>query len=377
MGCGRLSQSLYDYCIKNGQKDLLRQWDKTANLPLTPETVASGSSRNIRWICEKGHTFVTTPCARIVRHMGCPICAGKRILTGYNDLKTLYPELMDEWNEKKNGALKPDEISPHTQRKAWWICQKCGYEWYTAVNNRTVPRSTGCPVCTGKITVPGINDLVTQFPEIAKRWHPTKNGELKPSMVTFGSRKKVWWVCQKGHKYYAAISSQQEQGGCPICAGKKTLAGFNDFASHYPELIQEWDYERNGDLKPDDVTVSCNKKVWWKCEKGHEWQAPVASRSSGRGCPYCKNRLVWQGYNDLASQFPDLEKEWNYKRNGDLTPDMVTYGSCKKVWWICAEGHEWQARIQTRTGPQRCGCRECYNDFARTGKSRKKKNSRN
>ena len=348
------------------------QWDKKANLPLTPKTVTSGSSRRIHWLCEKGHAFVSTPCARIARNTGCPVCAGKRIITGYNDLKTLYPELVDEWNNEKNGSLKVDEISPYTHRKAWWKCKKCGYEWCTAVNNRAKPRATGCPVCAGRTVVPGINDLATQFPEIAGRWHPTKNGDLKPSMVTYGSRKKVWWKCEKGHEYHAVISSQP-RSGCPVCAGKKVLSEFNDFASHYSELITEWNCERNGGLKPDEVTVSCNKIVWWRCDKGHEWQATVSSRSRGSGCPYCTNRLVLKGFNDLESQCPELVKEWNYERNGDLKPNMVTRGSCKKVWWRCDKGHEWQAKVYSRTQPRKCGCRECYHDFVRTGKTRKKR----
>ena len=371
-GGERVRQSLYDYCIENRRKDLLKQWDKNANLPLSPKTVTKGSSRRIYWICKNGHSFVAAPCDRIVRNTGCPVCAGKKIVSGINDLATLFPELLPEWNETKNEGLQPETISPYTHRKAWWTCAKCGHEWQTQVNSRVGPSADGCPVCAGKVAAPGVNDLASCRPEIAKRWHPTKNGSLTPDMVTGGSTKKVWWQCEKGHEYEATIGSQSKNG-CPVCSGKKVLAGFNDLASLNPKLAKEWNNERNGDLKPDAVTVSCNKKVWWKCEKGHEWQTTISSRSGGTGCPYCANYFLLKGFNDLASQCPELAREWNYARNGELKPDMVIRGTSKKVWWICDRGHEWQATISSRSGPQKCGCRECYNDFARTGRSRRKK----
>ena len=107
----------------------------------------------------------------------------------------------------------------------------------------------------------------------------------------------------------------------------------------------------NGGLMPSDLCAQSNKRVWWKCQKGHEWQAPVNGRTGKekRGCPICANHTTLQGYNDLASMFPDIAREWNIERNGDLSPEKVVYGSGKRVWWKCDNGHEWQARIVDRT----------------------------
>ena len=91
-----------------------------------------------------------------------------------------------------------------------------------------------------------------------------------------------------------------------------------------------------------------DKKVWWKCSKGHEWQASISHRSQGRGCPYCSGRKTLKGYNDLQTINPAVAKEWNYEKNNGLMPADVTPNSDIKAWWKCSNGHEWQATIGSR-----------------------------
>ena len=125
------------------------------------------------------------------------------------------------------------------------------------------------------------------IPALAKEWHPTKNNDLLPKHCTPKSSKKVWWVCQKGHEWKASIAGRNSDGrGCPYCSGRKptkekTLAVVN------PALAKEWHPHKNNDLTPYDVSRYSNKKVWWTCQKGHEWEATVGNRTIGRGCPHC------------------------------------------------------------------------------------------
>ena len=65
------------------------------------------------------------------------------------------------------------------------------------------------------------------------------------------------------------------------------LKGYNDLETLNPTLAKEWNYEKNSGLKPEDVMPNSSKKVWWKCQNGHEWQATINNRSNGRGCPKC------------------------------------------------------------------------------------------
>ena len=141
------------------------------------------------------------------------------------------------------------------------------------------------------------------------------------------------------------------------------------YVSDNARLMAEWNWEKNNELgfDPNKLTCGSDKKPWWKCEKGHEWQATISSRNSGCKCPYCAGLLVIKGENDLQTLNPSLAEEWNCEKNGDLTPANVSPYSHKKIWWKCQNGHEWQARIGNRNRGN--GCPECAK------KRRKKKNT--
>ena len=69
--------------------------------------------------------------------------------------------------------------------------------------------------------------------------------------------------------------------------------------------------------------------VWWRCEKGHEWQARLFWRTKmGNGCPYCCNQKILTGYNDLATIAPELVQEWDFDKN-DKTPYEVAPNTTK------------------------------------------------
>lgn len=198
--------------------------------------------------------------------------------------------------------------------------------------------------------IKGENDLATLNPVLAKEWHPTENGNLKPEDVTPGSGKEVWWLCPEGHPYRMVVNQRAKRGdGCPYCSGHRALKGVNDLATTHPALAKEWNYEQNGSLTPHDVTAGSRKKVWWLCEKGHAYEQLIVKRSNrGDSCPYCSGHKVLRAFNDLATVNPRLAKEWHPTENGDLTPFDVTAGSGKRVWWLCPLGHAYQATIHDR-----------------------------
>lgn len=196
-------------------------------------------------------------------------------------------------------------------------------------------------------------------PELPEQWHPEKNGSLTPQDVTYGSKRKVWWRCERGHDWQAMVANRTRNGtGCPYCAGKKVLPGFNDLRTRNPSLAAQWHPTKNGDLSPEIVNPGSGQKAWWQCGRGHEWQAVVKSRAEGAGCPVCSNQVVLLGENDLASTRPELAAEWHPTKNKALTPENVTAGSAKKVWWQCPDGHEWRAMISARSG-KNSGCPVC------------------
>ena len=134
-----------------------------------------------------------------------------------------HPIISSEWDYDKNYPLRPENFSYGSKNKSWWLCPN-GHSYKAAIGERTnKSRPTGCPYCSGR-KASKENNLLIIFPEIAKEWHPTKNGGLTPRDVTSKSDKKVWWQCHKGHSYNAIIKNRTiAKSRCPFCSGKKSL----------------------------------------------------------------------------------------------------------------------------------------------------------
>jgi hypothetical protein len=246
----------------------------------------------------------------------------------------------------------------------WWKCPNgSDHEWQTRVGHRTNRHfKSGCPFCRG-LQVSITNSLSTLFPEIAKQWHPTKNGQITPEQVVAGSNKQYWWKCPNGsdHEWRVKVNSRTSfQTGCPFCVGKQ-VSVTNSLATRFPEIAKQWHHTKNGSLTPEQIVSGSNTKYWWKCPNGldHEWFTSANKRvSAGHNCPFCGNQKV-SVTNSLATCFPDIAKQWHPTKNGNLNPDQVIAGSEKKVWWRCEidPSHSWEAMVyRTKLG---FGCPTC------------------
>lgn len=269
-----------------------------------------------------------------------------------NSILNSNPELCKEWNYKKNKNIKPDMISYSSAKKVWWTCPVCNNDYMASVYSRY--NGTNCPYCTNKILINGTNDLVTTNPDLAKEWNYKKNNK-KPTEVFAGGKDKVWWICSKcGYEWQAALFARNNGAGCPVCTNRVLVSGKNDLATTNPDLLKEWDYDKN-DILPTEVVAGSRSIVWWKCKKNHSYSSRLVDKKNGGRCPYCCNQKVLTGYNDLATTNPSLAKEWNYKKNLNISPNNVTSGSKKKVWWVCSKcGYEWQAQIVNRNHGTNC-----------------------
>lgn len=330
--------------------ELSKQWHPTKNLNIKPDMIKPSSNKKFWWLCDKGHEWEAVIGSR-AKGKNCPYCSGRFVLPE-NCLETLNPELSKQWHPTKNGTFTPRNVKTGTHKKVWWLCEK-GHEWKATIFSRT--SGVGCPYCMNK-SVNAENCLQTTKPLLASQWHPNKNGKLTPYDVSSGSGKKVWWLCEKKHEWEAPIAARSNGRGCPYCSGRRA-SNENCLQTVNPELSSQWFYGKNGSLTPEDVGSHSNKKVWWRCEKGHEWEAVIASRTNGKGCPYCSGRFAHEG-NSLQSLYPTLSAQWHKTKNGSLTPDRVTVGSKKKAWWVCDNGHEWEATVYNRAKLGR-GCPYC------------------
>lgn len=568
--------------LKTIQPSLVKEWNYEKNKGLLPNEIGAGSSVKVWWKCEKGHEWEAIISSR-VKGVGCPYCSNRKVLGGYNDLLSQYPNVAEEWDYEKNNLLRPEYVVFGSNKSVWWKCSKCGHSWKTiiyvrtingtkcpkcemelkktrsfyreipkeeeslekmcpelmnewaydlngkllpsqlkkksgkkvwwrcekghiwqcTVDQRTKENGTKCPVCrqayhisfaekaiayylekeglfvyqnfrpdflkgkevdiflpkykiaieydgefahknaerdiekdrlcceggvsvihirqigcpkiksteralyyelenntvlslnqaiqfvfdffkiksTDLIDVEGERSAIYEYmdiqeknnslqickPEIAQEWDYEKNGYLKPMHVSVYSNQKVWWRCRAGHQWKAQINSRTRGSGCPYCSGKYIIIGENDIRTTNPELICEWNYEKNGDKKPEMFSKGSEEKVWWKCREGHEWEAVIYSRVAGKGCPICSGNQLLTGYNDLVTLYPKIASEWSYEKNGELKPEFVHGNAKRKVWWKCKKGHEWEAAVYHRTGEKATGCPYCNNSRVLTG----------
>ena len=133
------------------------------------------------------------------------------------------------------------------------------------------------------------NSLAEVHPELVSEWSE-KNLPLTPDDITFGSNKKVWWKGTCGHEWQTSVKARSNGEKCPICSGARVIAGINDLATLEPLLAKQW--SKKNKIKPTEVSIGSHKKVIWRCEKGHEWEAAVKSRTINKtGCPYCSGYI--------------------------------------------------------------------------------------
>lgn len=172
---------------------------------------------------------------------------------------------------------------------------------------------------------------VIDTPEWMDDWNWSKNNDagILPADISASSKKKVFWKCHACGGEWETAPQYRKRNGCPYCANFKALPGYNDLRTLFPDIAAEWDAQKNGSLFPENVTKGSGKKVWWICPKGHSYDMYVFERVKGGNCPFCNNRRVLCGYNDLQTLRPEIAQTWHPVLNECLTPEDVIPGTKK------------------------------------------------
>lgn len=404
--------------------EIAKEWDYEKNETLKPSDITSQSSQKVWWICPNGHSYKSSVSHKVYGR-GCPKCSkeksisfpekaivyylnkvSSKVIESYQPL-FLNGKEIDIYIKDKNIGIEYDGANWHKDINRDLEKNKLCYENDTPLYRI---REKNCPILNSsskdiylenddnyESLNKAIHDFIVKiynknidvniendkieilklvsytikqksleflFPEIAKEWNYEKNMGLLPSQFYATSSRKVWWICPKGHSYECTISHRTtDNNGCPYCSNQKVLVGYNDLATTNPEILKEWNYNKNNelDILPTKVFKGSHKKVWWICNENHEWQASISNRIKGRGCPVCSNRLIVKGINDLTTTHKEILKMWDYKKNmeDNILPEKLSYGSSQKVWWICPNcSNKWKQRINHIVNGT--GCPNCH-----------------
>ncbi len=352
------------------------------------------------------------------------------------------PYLLAEWDYERN-EKGPEEYYPSSSKKAFWKCPKCGYRYESKINNKANGRKCAC--CQRKIVVAGINDLATTHPEIAAEWDYEKNGDVKPSDVLAGSGKPYYWTCSEGHSYKATPNHRTSAGretNCPVCvSGRQTSfaeqAVFFYVKKVFPDAVNRYKDIFDNSMELDiyipsiKTAIEYDGEAWHKKEKRerekrkynicrkngihlirlmekpadgildtanesisildgpmyeHKHLEKVIRLLLDRIDPESnsftrKNPLQFHSKVDinldrdemeirnymtkvkdsLQDLFPNIAKEWDYEKNGNVTPDKVKPGTDDKYWWICPEcKNSYLSSVSHRTAKTKpTACPQC------------------
>lgn len=359
--------------------ELLKLWnyEKNNEIGITPDSVTEVSGKKAWWKCEKGHEWFTT-IAHITYGRRCPQCNCGR--------STSFPEQAIFYYLKKMDTscinryrLDNNELDIFIPSKNVGI-EYNGYRWHDEEKSihdhfkREFFEEHGIKVISvvevskknakfGSMSLANhdiyyVNDdddegLADTIMELVKdifdkdiavdidtsrpyiyesyhqneeswsfanddtecffKWDYEKNGSLRPEHVARRSGKIVYWLCPEGHSFRRSVHTINSSKSCPICAKKKVYD--NRFELTHPELLNEWDYEKNISITPDEVTCGSSRKIWWKCKEGHpSWAAPIPNRIKGCGCPICGRKKVQMKRYKRVAQY-DLNgnfiREWD------------------------------------------------------------------
>ena len=200
--------------------ELANTWHPTKNGALAPDQVTSQSNRKVWWMCDREHEWQAVISDRANRNRGCPYCTRQKPVIGENDLATLNPELAAQWHPTLN-HLKPTDVTCHSGKKVWWQCKK-GHEWEAVIDSRS--KGSGCPYCSGKRVLTGVNDIATIYPHLINAWDYDRNKGMGPENFSANTHRKFWWKCSvcngSWHIAASSITGNSDQLVCPQCLGQ-------------------------------------------------------------------------------------------------------------------------------------------------------------
>lgn len=308
---------------------IMKTWDYEANKNINPEFVSLHSNIPFNWKCDVcGYKWKVSVTHRARGH-NCQACSGQVVIKGKNDLLSQYPEIAKEWDYENNGK-RPDEVFAHSNKKAKWICSKCGTKWETGIDTRTRYNS-GCQECkkkaiSEKLSKATVEDsLGNKFPELIKEWD-FDNNSVSPYEIYPNANIKINWKCTKCNNSWSAFiySRTKNESRCPYCSGRFAIKGVNDLATEHPELLKDWDYDKNT-IDPTLEKSGSSKTVYWKCSNcGHSWKTKINVRTRGCGCPKCghdksasasKKQIVCVETKQIYDSVSEASKALNISRN--------------------------------------------------------------
>lgn len=328
---------------------IANQWHPSKNGDLKPEKMTSGSKKKVWWICPHNHCWKAQVNSR-TSGRDCPYCSGNKV--GFeNDLKSMSPEIVAQWDYGKNHPKRPEEFTNGSSKKAWWVCSK-GHSWDAVIHSRT-SRGRGCPFCTNQTSRAEIR-LLTEFQHFFPKAQSRLRFEGKEADIYIEDLNLVleydgsYW--HKGKELNDKEKSDffESLGMNVIRVREAPLSRITTNCVEVSDDIFERKSEVNEvfSLVLLEFSNSIPKKTLVALE---QYLVESDFRNENGYKKYLSYFPSPFPEHSLQELFPDVSKEWHPTNNSPLTPRHFTSKTDSIVWWMCKEGHEWEAPICNRT----------------------------
>jgi hypothetical protein len=269
--------------------------------------VYGNSARPLLWECAAGHQWQTRPSSIRAGHW-CPVCAHNQ---------KLKLEVMRDLARERGGMC----LSTTYQNGCTPLLWECmfGHRWRARPANvkRSLRRKgSWCPECyNARRTFRRRGSI-----EAVKHLAVVRKGACLSSEY-HGSKVKLLWKCEFGHRWQAAPSYILQGTWCPTCARNRRLS---------LEQFQDIATQRGGSCL-SDAYVNERTRLRWSCVKGHEWEAAPNKVKRGSWCPACariarRSKWLLQGPRDHNEVHKiALRARGRRARLGDARPDIVVH----------------------------------------------------
>ena len=337
--------------------EVASEWDYEKNHPKRPEEFTNGSNQKAWWVCSKGHSWEAAIGSRTGNGRGCPQCTNQssraeiRLLS---EFRYLFPSSQsrmkiegreaDIFVEELNLVVEYDGAHWHKGKE---LKDKEKTDFFESLGKRVIRVREHPLSSVSRNCVKVNNDIFSNKSELYKVFSFV--------LANFSAAiQKEKFVSIRQYLNSSDFQNDAEY--------KKYLSYFpSPFPEHslqelFPDVAREWHSTKNTPLTPRHFTSKNDAVVWWMCGSGHEWEAPIRNRTpsknkpTGSGCPYCSGRRA-SLKNCIRNTFPEFVDEWHPSKNGEHTPDNISFGNRTiDIWWICDRGHEWVSTANRRFG---------------------------
>lgn len=310
----------------------------------------------------------------------CPKNCDWNKLVFNNDIFHNSPRLRKEWSKKNNIPVHL-ALSHIDTKKYWWNCSICQGEYLCSIPIRREVIDS-CPYCNDEQPLKGYNTISDIHPELTSYWSSKNIQKIDEITLSEAKNKKYIWLCdccnlEFNEKLsivldkFSNINNRELKKICPYC-NKKIPKPEESLGYKKPFLKSEWLENINGDIY--NVFSNSNDIIEWICRKCHRnFKAKISNRAEDdKCCPYCSNRILIKGINDLATTHPHLIKEWSNLNDRQLS--CLTNKSSYKAWWKCSVCSNTYQQVVSSKLISKTSCPYCrktkvlkgFNDLATT-----------